>query len=78
MRVYYYKSYKDLAFILLNNVNLFYTVIINFIINMLSARDFYTRKINDTILIIINKLTKYVTYIVVVKDLNVKKLANIL
>ena len=78
IRVYYYKSYNELFLILSNNVNLFYTIIMNFIINMLSARDSYINKIYDVILIIIDRLIKYVTYIVTIKNLKANKLINII
>ena len=78
MRVYYYKSYDNLTFILLNNVKLFYTVIINFVTDILFAKKLYTNKTSDFILIIINKLTKHATYIATSKDLNVESLADIL
>ena len=78
MRVYYYKFYKELISILLNNVNLFYIVIINFITNILSIRDLYINKIYDIILILINKLIKYVTYIIIIKNLIVEEFIDII
>ena len=35
MRIYYYKFYNKLILILSNNVNLFYIITLNFIINLL-------------------------------------------
>ena len=78
MRVYYYKSYKELSFISSNNERPFYTIIINFIINILPTRDSYINKIYNIILILIDKLTKYVTYIITIKDLKVDRLTNII
>ena len=59
-------------------MNLFYTIIIDFIIDLLSTRDLYIDKTSDTILILINKLIKYVIYIVIIKDLKIDKLINII
>ena len=78
MRVHYHKSYNNLIVISLKNVKLFHTVIMNFIINMLSAKNSYMKKTSDAILILINKLIKHVTYIVIIKNLNAEKLINIL
>ena len=78
MRVYYYKLYKKLILISPSDVTPFYTIIINFIINILSTRDFYINNICDIILILINKLTKYITYIVIIKKLKIDELTNIL
>ena len=78
MRVYYYKLYKKLISISLNNVNLFYIISIDFITNILSIRDLYINKTYDIILVLINKLTKYVIYIIIIKDLIVEGLINII
>ena len=59
-------------------MNLFYTIIINFIIDILSIRNSYTSKTYDTILVLIDKLTKYVTYIATIKDLKADKLVDII
>ena len=75
VRVYYHKSYNNLTLILSDDVKLFYTIIINFITNILSAKSLYT---SDFVLIIINKLTKHAIYIVTSKDLNAESLINIL
>ena len=56
MRVYYYKFYKKLVLISLEDINIFYIIIIDFITNILSTRDFYINKTYDIILILINKL----------------------
>ena len=77
MRVHYYKFYNNLIVIFLKSVKLFHIVIINFIINMLSAKNLYIKKINDAILILINKLIKHVIYIVIIKNLNAENLINI-
>ena len=60
-RVHHHKSYDEFNFISLNDENLFYIIIMNFIINMSSARNSYINKINDVILILMNKLTKHAT-----------------
>ena len=77
MRIHYYKFYNNLIIIFLKNVKSFHIVIINFIINMLFAKNLYTEKINDAILMLINKLIKHVTYIVIIKNLNAENLINI-
>ncbi len=53
-------------------------MIMNFIINMLFAKNSYIEKTSDAILIIINKLIKHAIYILMIKDLNVEKLVNLL
>ena len=78
MRIHYYKFYKKLISILFNNVNLFYIVIINFIIDLLFIKNSYNEKINDIILILINKLTKYASYIIITKNLKINKFINII
>ena len=78
MRIYYYKFYKKLISILFNNVNLFYIVIINFIINLLFIKNSYNGKINNIILILINKLTKHASYIKITKNLKINKFINII
>ena len=59
-------------------MNLFYTIIINFIIDILSIRNSYINKTYDIILILIDKLTKYITYIATIKDLKVDRLVDII
>ena len=78
MRIHYYKSYKELFSISSNNVISFHIVILNFITNMLSARNLYMKKTCDIILIIINKITKHVTYIAITINLKIDKFINIL
>ena len=53
-------------------------MIINFVINIFSAKNSYIEKISDTILMLINKLIKHITYIVIIKNLNAENLINIL
>ena len=62
----------------LNNVNLFYIIILNFITNLSLAKNSYINKIYNIILILINKLTKYITYIIIIKELKIEKFINIL
>ena len=78
MRIYYYKSYNELILILSNNVNSFYIIILNFIINLLFARNLYINKIYNFILISINKLIKYAMYIIITKNLKINKFINII
>ena len=78
MRVYYYKLYENLTFISLKNVESFIIVIFNFITNMLFAKNFYTNKIYNVILILMNKLIKHATYININKILNTKNLVDLI
>ena len=78
MRIYYHKYYNELILILSNYINSFYIKTLTFIINLLSARDLYINKICDFILILINKLIKHATYIIVIKNLKINKLINII
>ena len=45
---------------------------------MLSIRDFYISKTINIILVLINKLIKYITYIATIKDLKVDRLIDII
>ena len=78
MRIYYHKSYDELISISSNNVNLFHIVILNFIINLSFARNLYINKICDFVLILINKLIKHVTYIIIIKDLKIDEFIDII
>ena len=78
MRVYYYKPYRELISISLDNINFFYTIIINFITNILSMRNSYINKIYNTILVLIDKLTKYIIYVITTKNLKIDRLANLI
>ena len=78
MWIYYYKFYGELASISLNKVNSFYIVIMNFIIDLLFVRNSYIDNTSDIILILINKLTKYVTYITIIKNLKINKFIDII
>ena len=77
VRVYHHKLYNKFNFISSNNENLFYIIIMNFIINILSTQDLYINKINDAILILMNKLMKHTTYIITIKNLNAKNFAKL-
>ena len=50
----------------------------NFITNISPIRNSYISKTYDTILVLIDKLTKYVTYIVTIKDLKADGLVDII
>jgi len=78
MRIYYYKLYKILNSISFENSQLFEIITINFITNMLFAKDLYIEKISNAILILIDKLIKYATYIAIIKKLNIKSFAKFL
>ncbi len=78
MRTYYYKLYKEFSLISFENSQLFETITINFITNIVFARNLYIEKINNIILILIIKLTKYAIYIATIKKLNAKNFAKLL
>ena len=78
VRVHHHKSYNEFNFISSTGEDSFHTIIINFIINMSSTRNSYIDKINDVILILMNKLTKHATYIATIKNLNAKNFAKLL
>ncbi len=78
VQVHHHKLYEKLTFISSESVNSFHMMIMNFIINMLFAKNSYIEKTSDVILIMIDKLIKHAIYISTIKDLNVKKLANLL
>ena len=50
----------------------------NFITNILSMRDSYINKICDTILVLVDKLIKYVIYVITIKNLKIDKLMNLI
>ncbi len=76
--MHHHKFYEKLTFISSESVNSFYTIIINFITDMLSAKNSYIEKTSDVILIMINKLIKHAIYISTIKNLNVERLTNLL
>ena len=78
VQMHYHKLYKKLMFIFSKNVNSFHMIIMNFIINMSSAKNSYIKKTSDAILIMINKLIKHIIYISMIKNLNIKRLVNLL
>jgi len=56
----------------------FETIIINFITNILFIKDLYIKKINNAILILVNKLVKHAIYIATIKKFNAKNFAKLL
>jgi len=76
--VHHHKFYEKLTFISSEDVNSFHIIIMNFIINMFSVKNSYIEKTSNIILIIINKLIKHAIYISMIKDLNIKRLVNLL
>ena len=77
VHIHHYKLYNKLNFILSNDEDSFYTIIINFIIDMLSTKDLYINKINNAILILMNKLMTPAMYIATIKDVNAKNFAKL-
>ena len=78
VQVHHHKLYKKLTFISSESVNSFHMMIMNFITNIFFAKNLYIEKTSNAILIMINKLIKHVIYISTIKDLNIKRLANLL
>ncbi len=78
VQMHHHKLYEKLTSIFSESVNSFHMMIMNFIIDMLFAKNSYIEKTSNAILIIINKLIKHVIYILMIKDLNIKKLVNLL
>ncbi len=78
VQVHHHKLYEKLMFISLKSISSFHTMIMNFITDMLSAKNSYIEKTSNAILIMIDKLIKHAIYISMIKDLNIKKLANLL
>ena len=50
----------------------------NFIIDISSIRNSYTNNTYNIILVLINKLIKYIIYIITIKKLKIDELANII
>ncbi len=78
MRIYYYKLYKKFNLIFFKDLQLFETITINFVINILFIKNLYIKKINNAILILINKLIKHAIYIATIKKFNVRNFAKLL
>jgi len=78
MQVHHHKLYEKLMSISSESVNSFHTMIMNFITDMLFAKNSYIEKTSDAILIMIDKLIKHAIYISTIKDLNVERLVNLL
>ncbi len=78
VRVHHHKLYEKLTFISSEDVNSFYMMIMNFITDMSSAKNLYIEKTSDAILIMIDKLIKHAIYVSMIKDLKIKRLANLL
>ena len=78
MRMHHHKPYKELFSISSNNVISFHIMTLNFIINIFFARDSYTRKTCDVILIKIDKITKHATYIIITMNLKVDEFVDFL
>ena len=77
VRVHHYKLYDKFNFILSNDENSFYIMIMNFIIDMSFMKNSYINKINNVILILMKKLTKHAIYIATIKNLNAKNFAKL-
>ena len=78
VRIHRHKSYDFLKSISFDDEKPFTIITMNFIINLPSAKDPYTKKTNNSILIFINKFIKFTTYVATVKTLNAEKLIDLL
>ena len=78
VRVHHHKPYGNLSSIAPGGVEPFTTVTLDFITDMPPARDPYTGKTYDSILVLVDKLTKHATYIACNKTLDAKGLADLL
>ena len=76
--MHYHKFYEKLFLILSKNYELFTIVTLDFITNLSLAKNFYIKKINDSILILINKLIKYTIYVAIIKNFNVENFVNLI
>jgi hypothetical protein len=76
--MYYYKLYSKLTLIPLGGTTPFYTITIDFIIDIPPTKDVYIGKTYNAILVLVNKLMKYITYIAIIKDLIVNSLVDII
>ena len=78
VRVHHHKPYGELSSIPPGGVAPFHTVTMDFITDMPPARDPYTGKTCDAILVLVDKLTKHATYIATTMDLKADGLADIM
>lgn len=78
VQVHPHKPYGKLASIPLSEMDPFDTVIMDFITDLPTARDPYTNKTSDAILVLVDKLTKHAMYIATTKDLDAEVLADII
>ncbi len=79
MHIYCYKLYKKLlSSISFENLEFFETIIINFITNILFARNLYIEKTSNTILVLVNKLIKYAIYIATIEEFNIRNFIKLL
>ena len=78
VRVHHHKPYGNLSSIPPGGVEPFTTVTLDFITDMPPARDPYTGKTYDAILVLVDKLTKHATYIGTSKTLDAKGLADLI
>lgn len=78
VQVHHHKPYGKLASIPPGGMDPFDTVIMDFITDLPPARDPYTNKTSDAILVLVDKLTKHAMYIATTKDLDAEGLADII
>ena len=78
VRVHHHKPYGELVPIPPGGVAPFHTVTMDFITDMPPARDPYTGKTCDAILVLVDKLTKHATYVATTKDLKANSLADLI
>ena len=73
VRVSHHKSYEQLKLISSSDMNSFHIVTMNFIIDISLTRNSYISRTSHAILILIDKLVKYVIYISVKKKAKKKR-----
>ena len=78
VHIHHHKSYDSLKSIFFDDEKSFTMMTMDFIIDLSSAKNSYTKKTNDFILMFINKFIKFTTYVATVKTLNTEKLTDLL
>ena len=76
--IHHHKSYDFLKSISFDDEKSFIMMIMDFIINLSFAKNSYTKKTNDSILMFVNKFIKFTTYVATIKILNAEKLIDLL
>ena len=78
VRVHHHKPYGEMVAIPPGGVDPFHTVTMDFITDLPPARDPYTGRTSDAILVLVDKLTKHACYIATTKDLKAGSLTDLI